>query len=69
MIKMFRVIKHVGIEDDLTGKTYTNFREICNLLNEISEKSDKNAEMYFDVLERKNILENKLKLYQRITDN
>ena len=44
MIKRFRVIKHVGIEDDLTGKTYTNFREICNLLNEISERSDKNAE-------------------------
>ena len=64
LIKRFRVIKHFGIEDDLTGKTYTNFREICNLLNEISEKSDKNAEMYFYVLERKNILENKLKLYQ-----
>ncbi len=47
MIKRFRVIKYVGIEDDLTGKTYTNFRGICNLLNYISEKSDKNAEKVF----------------------
>ena len=39
VIKRFRVIKHVGIDDDLTGKTYTNFREICKLLNKISEKS------------------------------
>lgn len=53
IIKRFKVIKHDGIDDGLTGKTYTNFREICNLLNKISEKSDKNAEKYFDVLEQK----------------
>ena len=66
MIKRFRLIKHVGIEDDLTGKIYTNFREICNQLNKISEKSDKNAEKYFDVLQQKNAIQDKLKSYQEV---
>lgn len=66
MIERFRLIQGVGIEDDLTGKTYTTFREICDVLNKVNRKSDKNAELYFDVLEKKNIIRDKLKLHQDV---
>ena len=38
------------ILDDLTGKTYEGNKKICDLLNQISEKSDKIAEKYYDLL-------------------
>lgn len=66
MIERFIVIDGVGIEDDLTGKIYTNFMELCAILNQVNRKSDKNVELYFDVLEKKNILRDKLKLHQDV---
>lgn len=38
MIERFRVINDVGIEDDLTGETYTNFRQICAVLNKVNRR-------------------------------
>ena len=68
MIKRFRVIPHVGIEDDLTGQTFTNFKELCNVLNKIDERANKNAEKYYDILNKKNLIENELKVYNEITN-
>lgn len=68
MIKRFRVIPHVGIEDDLTGQTFTNFKVLCNVLNKIDERANKNAEKYYDILNKKNLIENELKVYNEITN-
>ena len=38
------------ITDNLTGKTYEGNRKICDLLNQISDKSDRIAEKYYDLL-------------------
>ena len=34
------------IKDDLTGYTYYGNKEICDLLNQINNRADKNAEQY-----------------------
>lgn len=36
------------ILDDLTGYTYNGNKKVCNLLNQISDKSDSIAEELFD---------------------
>lgn len=37
------------IVDDLTGFTYQGNQKICTLLNQLNEKSDMNAEAYYDL--------------------
>lgn len=38
------------ITDNLTGKSYEGNKKICDLLNQISAKSDCIAEKYYDLL-------------------
>lgn len=38
------------IIDDLTGKEYNNLRDICKLLNNMNERADRNAQLYYDLL-------------------
>lgn len=47
--KRFRVIRNVGVLDDLTGKIYNNYRDICKLLNDEAERRDEIAEELFDL--------------------
>lgn len=48
-MKRFRVIQNVGIEDDLTGKIYSNYREICELLNSENDRRNEIAEELFEL--------------------
>lgn len=48
MIKRFRMQGGLVI-DDLTGKSYGTLRECCNLLNQVNERADRNAELYFAI--------------------
>ena len=47
--KRFRVIRDVGILDDLTGKIYNNYRDICKLLNDEDKRRNEIAEELFDL--------------------
>lgn len=42
--KRFRVIRDVGVLDDLTGKIYNNYRDICKLLNDEDKRRNEIAE-------------------------
>lgn len=42
--KRFKVIKNVGVLDDLTGKIYNNYRDICKLLNDEDKRRNEIAE-------------------------
>ena len=37
------------IIDDLTGKHYGTLQECCNLLNQVNERANRNAELYFTI--------------------
>ena len=37
------------IIDDLTGYRYQGNQEVCDLLNEVNDRADKNAEKYWDL--------------------
>lgn len=37
------------IIDDLTGKHYTTLQQCCKLLNQVSDRADKNAELYYAI--------------------
>jgi hypothetical protein len=65
-MKRFRNFKNVGIVDELTGKTYTNNRSLCNLLNSISDKSDSIAEDYYKLKFEGMSDENKSLYFQKI---
>ena len=60
------MIKNVGVKDELTGKIYSNHRELCKLLNETSEKSDENAEKYYDCLINKKVMGQKLEEWLKV---
>ena len=49
-VKRFRVQAGVII-DDLTGKEYVTMREICQLLNQVNDRADRNAELYYTIPE------------------
>ena len=51
--KRFKVIRDVGVLDDLTGEILTTFRDFARALNTIDERANKNAEMYYDLLYEK----------------
>ena len=38
------------IYDRMTGKFYEGNQKTCNLLNELNNRADKNAELYFELL-------------------
>ena len=68
----FHYLTGIGIEDETTGYTYTNQRDITNLLNQINEQADKNAKMYWDlrmlILDADNINELRTRIYKEVTD-
>lgn len=37
------------IIDDLTGKHYTTLQQCCKLLNQVSDRADRNAELYYAI--------------------
>ena len=39
------------IIDDLTGKHYTTLQQCCKLLNQVSDRADRNAELYYAIPE------------------
>lgn len=48
--KRFRYSATTGyITDDLTGKQYQTLSSLCRLLNEVSDRGDRNAEEYYDL--------------------
>lgn len=47
-MKRFRVADGFII-DDLTGKQYNNLRDICKLLNDVNDRADRNAELYYEL--------------------
>ena len=47
--KRFKVIENVGVLDDLTGKIYNNYRDICKLLNDEDKRGNEIAEELFDL--------------------
>ena len=47
--KRFRVIRDVGVLDDLTGKIYNNYRDICKLLNDEDKRRNEIAEELFEL--------------------
>ena len=51
--KRFKVIKNVGVLDDLTGEVLSTYRDLARVLNEVDERANKNAEMYYDLLYEK----------------
>ena len=51
--KRFKVIRDVGVLDDLTGEILTTFNDFARALNTIDERANKNAEMYYDLLYEK----------------
>jgi hypothetical protein len=68
----FHYLTGIGIEDSLTGYTYTNQRDITNLLNQINEESENNKKQYWDlrmlILDADNINELRTRIYKEITD-
>ena len=51
--KRFKVIENVGVLDDLTGEVLSTYRDLARVLNEVDERANKNAEMYYDLLYEK----------------
>ena len=45
----FYLIQDGGIKDNLTGKVYTNNRDIVVLLNRLNNKADGFAEKLFEI--------------------
>lgn len=35
------------ITDNLTGYTYSGNKKVCDLLNQVSDRADRNAELYY----------------------
>ena len=72
MTNRFHYLTGIGIEDETTGYTYTNQRDITNLLNNLNERADKNAKLYWDlrmlILDADNINELRTRIYKEITD-
>jgi hypothetical protein len=68
----FHYLTGIGIEDSLTGYTYTNQRDITNLLNQINEESENNKKQYWDlrmlILDADTIDELRTRIYKEITD-
>lgn len=57
MEKRFRIIKDVGVYDELTGKTYSTYQEFCKLLNLEDDIRNRIAEEYYELdMEYKNIM-------------
>lgn len=52
------------ITDHLTGYTYHGNMKVCDLLNSVNDKADKNAELYFEVLAMLKGLEMIMKKYE-----
>jgi len=59
MVDRFRYYKNSQmIIDELTGKHYSGNKQVCDLLNQESDRADKNVEMFddwFRVLEKYHI--------------
>ena len=72
MTNRFHYLTGIGIQDDLTGYTYNNQRDITNLLNNLNERADKNAKLYWDlrmlILDADTIEELRTRIYKEITD-
>ena len=51
--KRFKVIENVGVLDDLTGEVLSTYRDWARVLNEVDERANKNAKMYYDLLYEK----------------
>ena len=68
----FHYLTGIGIEDSLTGYTYTNQRDITKLLNNLNERADKNAKLYWDlrmlILDADTINELRTRIYKEVTD-
>ena len=47
--KRFKVIPHVGVEDDLTGKIYSTYRDFAKILNDENDRANRIAEEYYDL--------------------
>lgn len=47
--KRFRVINGVGVYDELTDRTYSTHRKLCELLNKENDRANRNVEQYDDV--------------------
>jgi hypothetical protein len=70
MSNRFHNLTGIGIEDNLTGRIYKNRQDITNLLNQINEKADQNAEQYWKlrelILDSKDLDELQDRLYKEI---
>ena len=68
----FHNLTGIGIEDELTGHIYNNKNEITKLLNQINNKADKNAELYWNlrmlILDADTIDELRTRIYKEVTD-
>lgn len=45
--KRYEVIQNVGVEDNLTGKIMTTYREFAKELNSLSDKNDALVEKFY----------------------
>ena len=72
MTNRFHHLHGIGIEDSLTGRIYTNKHTITNLLNDLNDKADKNAEQYWRlrdlILDNNNLNTIKEKMYKEIVE-
>ncbi len=68
----FHYLTGIGIEDETTGYTYTNQRDITDLLNQTNERADKNEKRYWDlrmlILDADTIEELQTRIYKEVTD-
>lgn len=46
--KRYEVLPNVGVEDNLTGKIMTTYREFAKELNHLSDRNDKLVEELYD---------------------